>query len=519
MRWGKNMNKKLMLITIPIITVILAAIGILSFMLLSSPSSDKLYLEQIQSAKRYLAEGDIDSAIMYYRSAILQDDTKEEAYMDLARLYYTGKSDLNTALAVLQEGYSKTGSVELMNAIQFYTNLLPEGETLPAGGDVSLEKGVIQSSYLDVFASYTYKDYSSNCTMTSEHNYNNAYTVTYSQFDAEFEYRNTGADTKTLDPSSGKPLPGARPTVIRINAIGKLISGTEGGVTADDLRAGGAHDVLLNKPKGDFSTPYISFRYAGCVVSVACDDNGVIRSDSAKITVQPPAAAQTPEKSVVSGSVMNAVSNETVENAEINIRSGSNTRSGSTVASITAANGKYSIELSPGSYTAEVSADGYITEYFDLEIPDDGSEVSRTFVLSPKLEKNQMRFVVEWSNTQNDLYIHIKGRNSKNEYVEFWEYGSKSANSDQSVSGLENGTSNGRRFTAATIIDSKGTYEFHVHGGQDQYDKQQVLSADVVVKVYKDNDSSPTILNIPSSFPLEYWVVCSVYDGEIQVLD
>lgn len=514
------MNKKILMIVIPIIAVILAAIGILTYMLLSSPSSDSLYLEQMRSAQLVLAQGDVDQAIIFFKNAIQQDASKPDAYLELANLYYTGKNDINSALAVLQEGYNRTGSVELKNAIEKYTSLSASGELSDNSGvDVSLEKGVISNAYMDPFSSYTYKDYSEHYTVVSEQNYTTSYTVVYSQFDAEFEYRNSDANPNVIDKMNGRPVPGARPTVIRVNGVGKLISGVESGVSADDLKAGGAHDVYLNKPKGEFTTSFLTFRYKGCTVSVACDDNGVIHEDSPKVTVAPPAGDKQSDKSVVSGKVMDAVNNEAVKDAELNIRSGRNAKSGSTVATVTASNGSYSVELSSGDYTVEVTAKDYITEYFDLSVPDDGSEVSQTFVLSPKLGENQMRFVVEWSNSQSDLYIHIKGRNSKNESVEFWEYGSKSANSGESINGLETGTSNGKRYTAATITDSKGNYEFHVHGGKDQYDKQQLLSADVVVKVYKDNDSSPTILNIPSSIPLKYWVVCKVHDGEIQIID
>ena len=514
------MNKKILMIFIPIIAVIVAAIGILSYIALSSPSAD-LYLEQVRDAQRFLQEGDVDMAIVYYRNAIEQDNTRTDAYLGLAELYYLSKNDLDAAIQVLRDGYNVNHSEELMDAIKYYTGLRDGGESFAESNTVvPAEKGTVSAAYMDAFSTYTYMDYIRRCTMTSEHNYTSAYTIAYSQFDAEFEYKNTDATPDLREKSNGKPQSGARPTLIRVNHVGSLIAGVENGVTAEDLKAQGAKNIDLKKPKGEFETPYLTFTYADCTISVACDEDGVIHEDSAPVIVEPPVGTtKKSDKTVVSGQVLDAVSNGRINGAELMFRSGSDNKSGSAAAKATSKNGNYRVELAPGSYTVEVGAEGYITEFFDLDVPEDEEEMSRSFVLSPKLEENQMRFVVEWSNMQSDLYIHIKGTNSKNERVEFWEYGSKSANSGESIDGLENGTSGGKRFTAATITDSQGSYEFHVHGGKNQYDKDQLLSADVVVKVYKDNTSSPIVLNIPDSFPLKYWVVCSVHDGEIHPID
>ena len=83
------MKKKLLMILIPVAAVLLAAIGVLTYILAVTPSVDNLYLEQIRYAERMLESGDTDSAILYYKNAIAQDETREEAYLALADISKT----------------------------------------------------------------------------------------------------------------------------------------------------------------------------------------------------------------------------------------------------------------------------------------------------------------------------------------------------------------------------------------------------------------------------------------------
>ena len=60
------MNKKLLMILIPVAAILVAAIGVLTYMLVAVPSTDNLYLEQIQYAERLMKSCDVYSAILYY---------------------------------------------------------------------------------------------------------------------------------------------------------------------------------------------------------------------------------------------------------------------------------------------------------------------------------------------------------------------------------------------------------------------------------------------------------------------
>lgn len=513
------MTKKLWIIVIPIIAVILTAIGILTYMLVSTPSTSGMYLEHIQNAKKLLENGDVDQAILMYQNAIKEDEKQDEPYLALADIYYENKNDLKMALDILFDGYGKTKSVTLKQAIDKYVALSESGELSAAGTEnTSREKGVITNSYLDTFSSYTYQAYTGKYTIDKEHIGTESYTVSYKQIQAEFDYVNTPDHPNIVDKGTGKPYPNSRPTEIRILNLNELIGGIAEGVTEDDLRAGGAHDIHINNPGKGFASKYISFVYANCKCSIECDDNGVIKNPQAKNSIVPPMTVSE-TKATLAGRVLNADDNKLIKNAAVNIRSGKNKKTGSTVKELVTESGEFSLELDPGDYTVEIIADDFITDYFDCKLSEAGETVNQQFVLSPKLKDNQMRFVVEWTKPEYDLYIHIKGKSSTNENIQYWEYGHSSGNVSENIGGFETGSSNGQRYTSATITDSRGNYEFHVHGGKNQYSKDDLFKANVVVKVYKDNDSSPMVLNLPSSIPLDYWQVCTVHDGEITLID
>jgi hypothetical protein len=72
--------------------------------------------------------------------------------------------------------------------------------------------------------------------------------------------------------------------------------------------------------------------------------------------------------------------------------------------------GTYSFEVAPGSsYCIEVIADGYITEYFDYDIPDDAFILTKDFVLSPALTDEVLRVILTWSDKPRDVDLSAEG--------------------------------------------------------------------------------------------------------------
>ena len=520
------MNKKVMLAIIPLLVLVVAGIGVLGFMLLSSPSSEDLYLERITSAQKFLESGDIDQAILYYKRAIEADDQKEEPYLALARIYYDRKGDLVNALNILYQGRSKINTQGIQQLIDYYEAIQAQNSTSSIGviikgtGD-STHDGYINNSYAEMFSSYSYADYKSKYSVQDESRQYGVYSVVFTQIDGVFEYANTYGVESVLDPTTGEPYPEARPTSIRLNRLSDLIYGTETGVSHEKLADYGVQSLTLNEPGSEITTYYLSFVYKNCRYLIECTEAGVINNPNGYNRVIP-TAADISREVTLSGSILNAADSSYVSSATLNIRKGKNVQTGSVYRTVHAVDGRYSVDLEPNQYTIEVIADGFITEFFDVTVSKDGGNAVQSFVISPELGKNQMRFVVEWTDPNYDLYIHIHGYSSDNQIVDYWEYSySSSEEIDKNLGGFDRGYNSGKKFTSATITDSEGSYEFHVHGGADQYQPQDILNAGAVVKIYKDNNAVPVTVDVPSSFRTAgyYWVVCSVQNGNITILD
>lgn len=520
------MNKKTMLIVIPLLVLVVAGIGVLGFLLLSSPSGDDLYLERIKSAQKSLESGNVDQAILYYKSAIEVNDTEEEPYLALADIYYGRKGELVNALNILYQGRNKINSPRIQEAIDYYEAIMAHTSVSDIGGnigDVIIDSndGTINESYAQIFASYTYSDYKSRYSVQEDHLQYGVYTVSYTQIDGVFEYANTYGAESVLNANTGEPYPQARPTSIQLNRLGDLIIGAERGVQYEQLTKLGVQNLKLNKPSGEISTYYLSFSYKNCSYLIECSETGVINNPNGYNRIIPPVANISTEQTL-SGSVLNAADSSAVSSATMNFRVGNDVRAGAVYRTANVIDGRYSVNLEPNNYTIEIVADGYITEFFNIVIKDNGGKASQSFVISPELGKNQMRFVVEWNDPNYDLYIHISGISSDNQMVEYWEYSySSSEEIDKNLGGFDRGYNSGKKFTSATITDSEGRYEFHVHGGADQYQPSDILNAGASVKIYKDNNAVPMIVDVPSSFRTTgyYWVVCEVYKGNITILD
>lgn len=515
------MSKKLLLIIVPILVAIIGLIGVLTYLLLASPSTQDMYFEKIQTAQRYMDSGDVDQAVLFYQEAIEADEKQPEPYLMLAKIYFEDKHDAGKCLDILYKGYGILGTEEIKSAIDYYKAMIEETPTLllpsEAGED---RKGSINVSLLDVLASYTYHDYNTHFTLQSENKNTRAYSATYAQMDAVFEYRNIDGQPQVFDEVKGVPYDNARPTSIKVNDLGALIIGVDGGVTKDDLAKFGAQEISFHKPDSEIENYYIVFTYKNCTLKVECDENGVISNTNGYNSIIPPVSDAT-QNTVLSGNIYNATDNSLVKNAVLNFRIGKNAETGAVYKKVDAVEGTYSVELEANDYTVEIVADGFITEYYEVYVPQ-GADLEQSFVISPNLGANQMRFVVEWTNTQYDLYIHIKGSPSSGGTVDYWESRYQSTGDiSNNLGGFDSGVQNGKRYTSATIMDYRGKYEFHVHAGYDLFQKQDLLNAGAVLKIYKDNNSQPITVDVPDEFITahDYWTVCSVQNGNITYID
>lgn len=501
------MNKKLVIALVPILVVIIAVLGVLGFLLVAE--EDNVYLEQMQIAQKHIENGDYESAILYYRSAIEADITQEEPYLLLAEVYYVGFNDLENALAVLEEGYANTGSAKIQSALINYQVLsgVPEAEIK----EMPTNFGALNTSLVDLFSTYTYQTYCERMTVKTEKKSNGVYTVSYAQYDIDFEYKNSSDNSNIIDSNTGLPYSYARPTSIRVNDLSILISGVDQGVGVNELKSNGVSSPKVNKSNKTVGSEFITFEYAMCQFTIACDSNGAILSADCYNSIVPPKGENSTQKVTVMGRIIDVTSGQPVNGTTLTFREGSNNETGNAKETCSATNGSYSVELEPDTYTVEVSADGYTTEYFELIVPQTSS-ITQDFSISSVLGASQIRIVLEWGTMPEDLDSHLEGTTSDGRgiNIDFTNKSASTANGE--IANLDIDDRSGYGPETITLNDTRGSYTYSVH----KFSGSGTLaSSGATVKVYTGDSSHPIVISVPSDVSGDWWEVFRIENGRV----
>ena len=348
-----RMNKKTMLLIIPAIALLACCIA--AICVICIPSSYEVYTKQIQTAEKYLADKDYDGAIKYYEMAKAADETQEEPYLKLAMIYYDNKNDMEKAVAILTEGYEKTKSEQIKNALAVYQGA---GEkNTDTSGKTDYNGNPINITLLNMFGQYNYEQYSKNYTVVSDNYSDGVYTVRYNGIGAEFSYSNDS--TKAVDEKTMKPFSYSFPTEIKVDKISDIINVPSQGMKIDELKKSAGITNAVAKYDNTLKKNIITFNCEKCTVSVETDKNGTITANTSYITVNPETVAAVARKSKVSGKVISVTTADIVSSAEVVVRKGKDSKDGEGAAEVSIDSGNYSVELETGDYTFEVSASGY----------------------------------------------------------------------------------------------------------------------------------------------------------------
>ena len=499
-----GLTKKLVLILIPVLVLMIGLLCVLLFM----PGGGEVYVKQISQARKLVENGDYQKAIVFYQNAIEEDGTKEEPYIELANVYFR-LNMRNEAISILNEGFKRTNSMAIMDTLKQYEDgadaQVSDMEPLPVSGTVTFN-----STFADVFSSYNYEKYSSEFTVKDERNMPDVYSVSYVQYDAVFEYaRNT--ENPVVDPQTGKPYPFARPTNIRVNKLSQLIPAVETGVTTDQLKEAGASAVSF-----DEKHKQLTFEYKGMNITLGCDENGTVKGDDAFNSIVPtPGQGEVEEKVTVKGHLIDATTGKPVSGAKLKFHKGKNQKNGEVAAEKETVDGSYSVELDPGDYTIEITADGYNKEYAELYVTDSGHQKEETISISPTLASNEIRFVLEWGATPVDLDSHLEGdcKTEPAKHINISWFNRRAAANGRKIAELDLDDRNGYGPETTTLYDTNGSYEYKVH--RFSHDGSLAMSG-ATVKIYTANSSTPIVVSVPHDQDGEWWTVCKVVDGQIR---
>lgn len=115
-----------------------------------------------------------------------------------------------------------------------------------------------------------------------------------------------------------------------------------------------------------------------------------------------------------SGRVINNTTAAVVSDAYIRFRKGWNNRTdayikdrnGQVISAKTESNGVFNVAIYKGAYTAEIVKDGYVTGYFNINVPA-GKTENNICAISPLLSEDEYRIVLTWGRKPMDLDSHL----------------------------------------------------------------------------------------------------------------
>ncbi len=296
---------------------------------------------------------------------------------------------------------------------------------------------------------------------------------------------------------------------------GVTVEAFEGGILIQDTRTGsnGEYSFELEEGQYDFIfliTGYIEARYDN--ISVLPNEN---------IFLEPVLQIDEVYSGLgdISGTIVNALTGETIPGVDLNLREGINVQEGEIVAStVTDTNGDYVItDLDVGYYTAIVSSEGYSNASFTVYCIGGQQTEDQDGTMTPILASGETRIVLTWGETPEDLDSHLTGPLENEERFHLFYYYAElcpghvtcqgSPWPDHAKLDLDDIYSFGPE-TTTIYQQTDGVYRFSVHDytNRDSFDSNALSNSGAQVKVYQ-GDRLVRTFNVPTNRGGTLWTV------------
>lgn len=279
------------------------------------------------------------------------------------------------------------------------------------------------------------------------------------------------------------------------------------GLYTIDMPAGDGFNLVISKPG------YIPLEYQS--LSLERDEEKFLET-----LLQIPSEFENLQNGVFKGTIIQADTGGTVTNAKLTLRKNFNAKEGEAIEVATSnSRGEYLFEnLTTGYYTVEVEREGYSTNYVNVVVVG-GREVVRQITLSPKLNENEMRIVLEWGASPRDLDSHLIGESASGRQFHvsysnkgYYEDGRLHAEldlDDVSSYGPETVTIHGIKISD----NENGTYQYYVHDYTNRFNSASdaLSKSDAKVKVYTSSGYSE--YTVPQNQTGTKWTVFKIVNG------
>lgn len=227
-----------------------------------------------------------------------------------------------------------------------------------------------------------------------------------------------------------------------------------------------------------------------------------------------------PAPGTVSGTISNAIDGEFVEGLTLKFRAGENNTTGEVLQTLTTnADGYYEVVLPEGTYTIEISGEGFITTTKIIQVVGEQVVGDQNTAISPVFGEG-LRVVLTWGGQPEDLDSHLNGPTADgNRFVVY--YSNESYTDAQNEVYLDQDDTDSFGPETVTIIKhiSTGTYIYGVHKYTNEEINDQALSnSGAKVEVYNGNSLLNTFY-VPANQDGNLWRVFEVYNGEIHPIN
>ncbi|MEF9916840.1 MAG: hypothetical protein RR746_05700 [Lachnospiraceae bacterium] len=483
------------------IAIVLIVIGVGGFLFINHKLNQKEYKKQLVLADKYLSNDNYKAAIVAYQAAIKIDDKNKKAYENLAKLYIS-KNDYGQAKYILRQGIYKTkgGRLnDLLRKIQSGTyELAKVKEMNKESQDIILNVQNFQMMSDYTYEQYTKKYKESKVEQVSE----DVIEMAYMGIDAVFIYDNS-VQKKSVNVKKNRPYDDVKPTKIIFHNLNYIFKNYE--ETIDFSRLQVLFNNKINCYYNEESEQFlVDAEYEGSHLVIESDENGNILSPDA-FNYMIPAEEKAVEKCPVSGNVIDATTGEGVQ-VHLVIDSVNKDKKTDKIKVESKNNGQYKVDLDIGKYTVEISAEGYITETFEIEVKSLNEQRETNFTISPKLHKKEIRIVLEWGETPKDLDSHLQCGNLGN-----LNFGNKTiTNGQETVASLDLDDQDGYGPETTTIYKQDLDYSFNVK----DYRRTGGMGASrATVKVYMFGNE-PVIYTVPEGAG-NLWCVFQIKNGKL----
>lgn len=310
--------------------------------------------------------------------------------------------------------------------------------------------------------------------------------------------------------SNGEPISGARVQLSKgATSICTVYSNQDGSFKSLDM-SGGEYDVVVS------ATGYKKYISRETVVS---GQNTFAES----YVMIPRNGANT---GTAYGGIIDAVTGNKIDNVTYKVFSGWNNTSSDVIASgVTSSN--YIIELEPGNYTIQFSANNYSGNIINVAIESD-IDKEQVVVLNPydPAMEGKFRVVLTWGEYPLDIDSHMYGTGflSDNIFHVFWDndyyYEYTDDENDENVCDLDvdDRYSYGPETITIRKMNRNGKYSYYVHDYSNRsYSSSYALSnSGAIVRVYSGNDLIATF-NVPTNRIGTVWHVFD-YDASTDTI-